>query len=339
MKTTIRHGVFETNSSSSHSLTLAEGEARDFSLVSEICKSGIFPVTIDRHYGWEWEQLHRPESKMAYLVTQAAGFDSLERFVGQGDIALVLREENPRVGALLSAVEAALGVRVEIEVCSDFVGVDHDSQGVGSELFFDADKLIDFLLTPGAFVQLGNDNGAPPEYMNSDLGTPVHAYPQHFRPTPEAEGRVDFRLLIGQKTDIILDRPGAAPLAVSPRWDGASEIANSLSDLDILKAHIILHKDDMIIFPGEMEDRGAKARTALHHLVSTLREGDSDDVFMAPEIEVTHEEREVPSLYGRYPADFILDCRATPEAIDRIHTGLVEIRRASRAQRAKRERV
>lgn len=74
MSMKIRRGVFETNSSSSHSLTVDPDAVRDMSLIEESLASGVMTVEINDNFGWEWARLYRPESKRAFYVIRESRY-------------------------------------------------------------------------------------------------------------------------------------------------------------------------------------------------------------------------------------------------------------------------
>lgn len=63
----IRRGVFETNSSSSHSVTLRNGGESDTRFFHVDDENRVV-VTPDE-YGWGYEVLTEPDQKLSYLVT------------------------------------------------------------------------------------------------------------------------------------------------------------------------------------------------------------------------------------------------------------------------------
>jgi len=74
MKVQIRTGVFETNSSSMHSLTYKpNGEPKFTHLafpLNRIDGEDALEVTVTLgEYGWEWNSYHEPEEKIRYILT------------------------------------------------------------------------------------------------------------------------------------------------------------------------------------------------------------------------------------------------------------------------------
>src|SRR4051794_35085386 len=87
MKTKIRRGVFETNSSSCHSISIASGaEVNDTLYVNEEGVCDIHPG----EFGWGYEQSRDASSKAAYALTWAMTCE--EYAVGNKEESLALLE-------------------------------------------------------------------------------------------------------------------------------------------------------------------------------------------------------------------------------------------------------
>lgn len=65
MKTVIRHGVFETNSSSTHSIAI---DTRDYSPVTPHMDNGVLSATCGE-FGWEQCVYTDFDTKLSYLLT------------------------------------------------------------------------------------------------------------------------------------------------------------------------------------------------------------------------------------------------------------------------------
>lgn len=196
----IRKRVFETNSSSSHSLTLSPGElvAQPFS--DDVLRSGVLSVEVGK-YGWEWRRLYAPASKISYLLTQITSGNLPKETALRGEsLTDVLREKYSNFMSLCSVVMAHTGVDIVVErpylasdedtdsdSDSDSYGyIDHDSVGVGMELFNDEEKLKQFLFSKDSYIETGNDNSSPPAHIGTDIGSSEAYYASHYA-TP-AEG-------------------------------------------------------------------------------------------------------------------------------------------------------
>lgn len=162
----IRDAVFETNSSSSHSVTVSTEELADSRGISKATLRGGVIHAHTRAYGWEWERFYSPGAKIAYLVTQLAGGYASGN-PGK-DVTLQVRRD-VRVDSMLSMIERRTGCRVEVIGTRD-ASIDHDSVGTGVELFSDDDQLMRFIFGARSYVETGNDNSPPPMTIETDIG-------------------------------------------------------------------------------------------------------------------------------------------------------------------------
>lgn len=129
----IRHGVFETNSSSTHSICIPK-DGSDLIIPSHV-------QLVQGEFGWEWDTLSSHYEKLSYLYT-----------------GLEANGRDKDVEKLISILEAK-GVTVE-QNDKQSGYVDHSSD-LGE--FLDAvmeseEKLLNFLFSPLAFINTGNDN-------------------------------------------------------------------------------------------------------------------------------------------------------------------------------------
>lgn len=150
----IRKNVFETNSSSSHSLTVSEGDITGQPFSDHTLREGVVIVG-KGEYGWEFEQYYGIYDKLAYLITQINYED-----IPQGDAATVtaeLRESDPRFDMLCRVVEEHTGVKLQVQPGSTGY-VDHQSSDVGLELFDDEKQLRQFLFNSNSYIETDNDN-------------------------------------------------------------------------------------------------------------------------------------------------------------------------------------
>lgn len=144
MKKLIRKGVFETNSSSSHSVSIA-GEDKEF-VLDTIYPNQHGTITIrGDEYGWDWFKHNDAETKASYAAQQFANdSDMLEK------LEYVIKEQT---GA----------ERVIFEGLDDGY-VDHESVGI---LPRTARELKNFIFNKNSWLFGGNDNSeASPEFYH-----------------------------------------------------------------------------------------------------------------------------------------------------------------------------
>lgn len=178
----IRKNVFETNSSSSHSLTLSESDIIAQPFTDEVLRAGTIFVTKDE-YGWEWHRYYSTSNKMDYLFTQMFR-DSIPGG-NPHEVTAQLREDNARFDMLCRVVEEHTGVKVLASPGSSGY-IDHDSVGVGMDLFDDEEALRRFLFTDTSCVETGNDNSGPGKQISTDRGSEDY-FAKHYREPKESD--------------------------------------------------------------------------------------------------------------------------------------------------------
>lgn len=168
----IRNGVFETNSSSAHSLAygteyILRGsrwyqptEEHDFSnpmyrldTVPDNYRGYTFYEWLSE-YGWGYDILTTPQEKFSYLLTQMA--DTSEELHKSTDYE-TLKEMVEDIGC-------------EIVRCNDQDGyVDHESYGMISEsLFKTKEDLITYLFNNNLVIYIENDNDDYQEWYTGE---------------------------------------------------------------------------------------------------------------------------------------------------------------------------
>jgi len=244
MKKQIRSSVFETNSSSSHSVTIDQKEMVDLGIHKDVLRDGVLSVRLnDEGYGWEWKRYRSPASKIAYMLTQLSG-----GFLPSGISALgpdedhsdVFRED-VRSAWFLSTIEAATGCRVEItrsKRTADWgYGIDHQSVGRGIEEMRDEDDILRLVFGRDSYVETGNDNSAPPEIIGND-GTGSE---QYFEPilVPSMPDGIQFRLreLDGEGWNKNFEIRTLSEGCISTpdvNWDFRSQVRDLLREGDVV---------------------------------------------------------------------------------------------------------
>ena len=136
MKKLIRKGVFETNSSSSHSISLA-GEDKQF--IMDVIYPGQHGRIIIRgqDFGWEWEKFSDAETKLAYAFTDHVDPDMLKKVVMD------------QTGA------------TEVIFIENDGHIDHESYGTASSICTNEENTRNFIFNKNSWLFTGNDNGTP----------------------------------------------------------------------------------------------------------------------------------------------------------------------------------
>lgn len=175
----IRKNVFETNSSSSHSLTMSASDVVTPPFSKQILRDGVMPVSVGE-YGWEYFRYYTVENKVSYLLTQITS-GSLPTSRNNETLTAELREQHEKFDMLCKVVKAHTGVDIEVQPGSGYV--DHDSEGVGMNLFQSEDVLHKFLFSD-SYIETSNDNDGPPVNISTDRGASEAYYIASYATVP-----------------------------------------------------------------------------------------------------------------------------------------------------------
>jgi len=134
-----RSKVFETNSSSTHSVTISMEDG--LLTTMQLDDSGCIVLT-GGEFGWQWERYNDTLTKANYCA------------VAGSNNAMLIR--------IIKFVTGAKHVVLNIHENSY---IDHESVGAASEAFSSDQAMINFIFNPKSWLFLGNDNGtAPPNF-------------------------------------------------------------------------------------------------------------------------------------------------------------------------------
>jgi hypothetical protein len=160
MKQLIRKGVFETNSSSSHSIAIAT-EDKEFVLDTIYPnQNGIITVHGDE-YGWEWFKHNDSQTKASYAAQGFANDDSQLDTLKE-----VIMEQTGATDVVFEGLRDGY--------------IDHDSYGIVPT---SKEELRNFIFNKNSWLFGGNDNSSPdptfyhvPEIKDGKIIQPVYKY-------------------------------------------------------------------------------------------------------------------------------------------------------------------
>lgn len=148
MEKLIRTGVFETNSSSSHSISISSDSEHILdgtTLVPDY--NGIIKLR-GGEFGWEWERFFDAATKANYCAVGCKNNDSLTEM-------------------LIEVIKEQTGAEEVIVAIGEHSYIDHDSTEVYEPAFEDKETLRNFIFNKKSLLYTGNDNsGAPPNFYD-----------------------------------------------------------------------------------------------------------------------------------------------------------------------------
>src|SRR6185436_17955269 len=142
----IRSGVFETNSSSTHSIVISENTNGILDTIVPDDEGVI--ILSGGEYGWSWEKFNDPLSKANYC-------------------ALDLQKNPANIRMLADVITQHTGAKKVVFSLEGYI--DHQSAGASETAFVNSEVLKNFIFNPKSWLFTGNDNDyAPPNFYDVD---------------------------------------------------------------------------------------------------------------------------------------------------------------------------
>lgn len=142
MKTVKRQGVFETNSSSCHSISIFGGNyIKDILPVDD---NGVCEI-YDGEFGWEEDSFSSAAVKASYCLTYASRFTENEE------------PNNEYLEMLKEVIKENTGCTEVVFNIGDGY-IDHQSDDVCGEAFENKQALTDFIFNKKSYLLTDNDN-------------------------------------------------------------------------------------------------------------------------------------------------------------------------------------
>lgn len=168
---TKRLNTFETNSSSTHVITIKNNEY--WSNVTELIMEG-------GDYNWEWRKYDDAQSRLSYIFSAAIDIFTLEELQEYID-AIVTYFEEKGVEINTEWVDGLYLKEIDettkwiAHKYDSYFGIDHQSGPKEDEdcmelakSFADPEKVWQFVMDDSNYIKTGNDNDEPPDDWYSD---------------------------------------------------------------------------------------------------------------------------------------------------------------------------
>lgn len=149
----IRHSVFETNSSSTHSLSISNSTPEMYDTILPDSEGKI--ILTGGQFGWEWERYNDSLVKANYLAVTV-----FNREKEKAELIEVLKNHT-------GAKEVVFNFNIKDYDGVNWSYIDHDSEFVGLQAFTSSETLKEFIFSPQSWLFTGNDNDeAPPNFYD-----------------------------------------------------------------------------------------------------------------------------------------------------------------------------
>lgn len=187
MTYSIRDAAFESNSSSSHSLVLANGDVFELSFSLSETRQGKVILSAQEQGYTRWFRFYRPENILAYLIIAEIENQSTARIaafrkdiadtvsdIRPADILPVMRWNFPVVDSAISHLEGEYGLEFEFQLAGEDTvsmlgtGNLHSVTGYLNK----KDRLKALLFHRGSYLETNPQNGygVQPKFIPTDLG-------------------------------------------------------------------------------------------------------------------------------------------------------------------------
>ncbi len=185
MKRSIRDRVFETNSSSSHSVTVAEDEIFDRTFDKAAIRNGTVILQKPPAEYDEWMRFYKPENILTFLIVAEVEARQFPNWDKTGiefpsdrtkdiDILPILCKHYPNVASAIEFLTNEYGLTFQMMMGpNDWGQFDTGDLGHIDGYLGDHELLKKTLFCSGSYVQTTEENGWPGETVPTDLGTVV----------------------------------------------------------------------------------------------------------------------------------------------------------------------
>lgn len=154
-----RTAMYETNSSSTHALHIADDDGVRIQPPSAV-------TIATNEFGWEFETYHDFETKLSYVHQCLTYSDTWEDYDRRKDALVEFLHNHGVAGVTLPPAN-----RDTEYVSSGFDGyVDHGDEYLDGDilpLLEKPERLAQFLFDDRSYLETGNDNDYPPDYFGS----------------------------------------------------------------------------------------------------------------------------------------------------------------------------
>lgn len=277
----IRSKVFETNSSSSHSLTCSKEVLAQSELIpKKYAECGKLPIDL-KGYGWEYYRYYLFMDKVSYLATQLFNGQD-DEYVQAYDVRESIDRGTDALAMLHRAVYNLTGCEVYYPVSGGFY-IDHESVGVGSELYRDIKDLEEFLLNEASYIETGNDNSQAPWVIGTDKGM-MDYYSQYY-----AEAQKDYPLLSFKKAEFKESMGKKISLfgrhGIALGWIYGKEVFHKIISQGVVEAIVVRESPDTTHYDSIEGRKGAAVKDVIDSLSFEDDDGKTISLKVAPDVE------------------------------------------------------
>lgn len=186
MDLAIRDHVFETNSSSSHALSLGNSDIYTKNFSADCIRAGEIVIDGNNHhyFGEDRHRYYKPENLLAYLfATEMGGCPDIDhsKMSEPYDAVPFMRDQFPKIDKLIAIIEEHTGCKVKVMVDAfKFPWFDYDYEASTGFDMTDPGSVRQLLFNEGSYLETRSrdeDQDYLPEYTDTDMGRELTLYP------------------------------------------------------------------------------------------------------------------------------------------------------------------
>jgi hypothetical protein len=190
IRITRRSQVFETNSSSTHSITIAHGRMLKSGFSADIVPDAEGNIILEGgEFGWQWEKTNSSLTKANYCAVAATSREDTETD-NRRMLAEVLLENVPNAKSVIYKFTTLWFDDSESSSPIKRAYIDHESEGVANAAFQSKETLEQFIFNPLSVLCLGNDNESPPANF-TDINPTQFKYVLYLKDVPKQKIYID----------------------------------------------------------------------------------------------------------------------------------------------------
>jgi len=170
----IRDKVFESNSSSSHSLALGREDILSKTFSQEVLRTGVLELSVDRTDFQDWFRYYRPENIVKYIVGSYVDVFYIEGLDWDGDaldMMPYLIKGIPKIGQLVDFVRIEYGVEIRLECKPRDVELLDTYDSLSFDKILDHRKSMRCLFgSEFSYIETNPENSFRDDWIDTDMG-------------------------------------------------------------------------------------------------------------------------------------------------------------------------
>lgn len=300
MNKIIREGVFETNSSSSHSISISNSDAIYDSIYPN--EDGIIELN-GKHFGWEYLKYNDSLTKANYIFLyirdwceeykQQEWNDDLKKY----EVVNIIPNKSEEFMELFSDIILKQTGAYSLKTDTKDGYIDHES--VESRkldyLFQDKELLRKFIFDKNSWLFLGNDNDCTPNdfyevetYKQNEIIHPIKKYQVEFENYPQ----LNFQSVDKVNLEKVLNQLNHLSISIAAENGNYNDY--KWNHEDFLIENILFNKNDLLLNSDHIN-----TKNKIYQLSSLLKyhHNDSEIYLVIKHIDYIFKERGCKDIY------------------------------------------